>query len=93
MLPPVAVRATGPLGLGALDHRRGRGAEVSVYPDLPAPGGSRSPVRRGRFRDPGARARGPLGLGTEFESVRDYLPDDDVRQINWRATDARSGGR
>jgi uncharacterized protein (DUF58 family) len=46
-------------------------------------------VRRGRFRLEG-RARGPLGLGTEFESIRDYLPDDDVRQVNWRAT-ARLG--
>ena len=45
-------------------------------------------LRRGRFRDPGLRTRGPLGLGTEFESVRDYLPDDDVRQINWHATHA-----
>jgi uncharacterized protein (DUF58 family) len=30
--------------------------------------------------------RGPLGLGTDFESIRDYLPDDDIRQVNWRAT-------
>ena len=43
-------------------------------------------LRRGRFREPGQRTRGPLGLGTEFESVREYLPDDDVRQINWLAT-------
>jgi uncharacterized protein (DUF58 family) len=47
-------------------------------------------LRRGRFRDPGLRTRGPLGLGTDFESIRDYLPDDDVRQINWLAT-ARVG--
>ena len=44
----------------------------------------------GRWRSPGRRARGPLGLGTELESVRDYLPDDDIRQVNWRAT-ARLG--
>jgi uncharacterized protein (DUF58 family) len=30
------------------------------------------------------------GEGTEFESLRDYLPDDDYRRINWKAT-ARSG--
>jgi uncharacterized protein (DUF58 family) len=36
------------------------------------------------------RTRGPVGLGTEFERVRDYLPDDDIRQVNWRAT-ARAG--
>jgi len=25
-------------------------------------------------------------LGTDFESIRDYLPDDDIRQVNWPAT-------
>jgi len=44
-------------------------------------------VRQGRFRAAWRLTRGPLGLGTEFESVRDYLPDDDVRQINWQATE------
>jgi uncharacterized protein (DUF58 family) len=39
---------------------------------------------------PGRISRGPLGLGTDFESVRDYSPDDDIRQLNWRAT-ARVG--
>jgi uncharacterized protein (DUF58 family) len=47
-------------------------------------------VRHGRFRDPGRRPQGPLGLGTEFELIRDYSPDDDIRQVNWRAT-ARVG--
>ena len=32
------------------------------------------------------RTRARLGLGTEFETVREYSPDDDVRQINWMAT-------
>jgi len=27
-----------------------------------------------------------MGLGTEFERVRDYSPDDDIRQVNWLAT-------
>jgi uncharacterized protein (DUF58 family) len=47
-------------------------------------------VRQGRLTESGNRMRGPLGLGTEFESVRDYQPDDDIRQVNWRAT-ARLG--
>ena len=47
-------------------------------------------ARYSRYRDPGASGRGPLGLGTEFEKVRDYQPDDDIRQVNWRAT-ARLG--
>jgi len=89
-LPPAAVRLTGPLGLGAWTHRAGEETEVLVYPDLPAAFRLALAVRQGRFRDTGRATRGPLGLGTEFESVRDYLPDDDVRQVNWRAT-ARLG--
>ena len=46
-------------------------------------------MRQGRLQGEGRR-RGPLGLGTEFESVRDYLPDDDIRHVNWRAS-ARLG--
>ena len=63
---------------------------MRVYPDLP---GAR---RLASARPPrtlprgGAAPRGPLGLGTEFESLREYSPDDDVRQVNWLAT-ARLG--
>jgi uncharacterized protein (DUF58 family) len=63
---------------------------VQVYPDVPAARRLVIALRQGRFREPGQRTRGPLGLGTDFESVREYLPDDDVRQINWLAT-ARLG--
>ena len=86
VLPPVGVRASGPLGLGAWYHRLGGDAEVLVYPDLV--GGRRLALaaRRGRLPEAGRRARGAHGIGTAFEAVRDYSPDDDVRQINWRAT-------
>jgi uncharacterized protein (DUF58 family) len=89
-LPPAAVRVTGPLGLATWDHRAGEEAELLVYPDLPAARRLALTVRAGRFRESGRQSRGPLGLGTEFESIRDYLPDDDIRQVNWPAT-ARIG--
>ena len=89
VLPAPASRVTGPLGLGAWTHRSGEAAELVVYPDLPGARRLAASVRRGRLRDEGRR-RGPLGIGTEFESVRDYLPDDDFRHINWRAA-ARLG--
>jgi uncharacterized protein (DUF58 family) len=89
-LPAVALRARGPLGLGAWQHRAAGEQEVTVFPDLPSARRLALAVREGRFRDPGVRTRGPVGLGTEFERVRDYLPDDDIRQVNWRAT-ARAG--
>jgi uncharacterized protein (DUF58 family) len=90
VLPAVAARRDGPLGLGSWYFRGDSRAEVTVYPDVPAARRLALAVRRGRFRAPGRLTRGPLGLGTEFESIRDYQPDDDVRQINWRAT-ARAG--
>ena len=90
VLPAAALRLDGPLGLGCWFHRGAGAAEVLVYPDLVTAFRLAVAVRRGRFRDPGHLPRGPLGLGTEFESIRDYLPDDDVRQVNWRAT-ARLG--
>ena len=90
LLPPPAVRLDGHLGLGRFLHDAGTPAEVLVYPDMPAAHRLVTAVRQGRFRDPGLLTRGPLGLGTDFESIRDYLPDDDIRQVNWRAS-ARVG--
>jgi uncharacterized protein (DUF58 family) len=89
-LPRPVVRLRGPLGLGAWTHGVGDDAELVVYPDLPGARRLAAAVRQGRFREEGRRTRGPLGLGTDFESLRDYSPDDDVRQVNWLAT-ARLG--
>ncbi|HEV2755892.1 MAG TPA: DUF58 domain-containing protein [Actinomycetota bacterium] len=89
-VPAPASVTTGPLGLGRWFHSGAGTQEVLVYPDLPNARRIVHRLREGRFREPGYLARGPLGLGTEFESVRDYLPDDDFRQVNWRAT-ARVG--
>lgn len=89
-LEPAATKNQGPLGLGAWYHRAGTGDELIVYPDLPAARRLAVAVRQGRFAEEGRRSRGPLGLGTDLERIRDYQPDDDIRQVNWRAT-ARRG--
>jgi len=85
-LPPPVTRTVGPLGLGRWDHAGAEATEVVVYPDLPGARRLALAVRQGRFGGQGLRSRGPLGLGTEFESVRDYVTDDDIRQVNWLAT-------
>ena len=87
VLPGPVARRIGPLGLGRRDFTLLEDAELHVYPDLPAASRLVDAVRRGRFRETGLRTRGALGLGTDFESIRDYLPDDDIRQVNWAATD------
>ena len=88
-LGPVALRVTGPLGLGRVHRLVGAPSHLLVYPDLPGARRIALAVRRGRLAET-RRTRGPLGLGTTFDAVRDYVPDDDVRQINWSAT-ARLG--
>jgi uncharacterized protein (DUF58 family) len=90
LLSPPSTRSLGPLGLGSWYHRSGEAVQFVVYPDMPAARRLATEVRLGRFGDSSRRSRGPLGLGTELESIREYLPDDDIRQVNWPAT-ARTG--
>ena len=47
-------------------------------------------MRKVRMREMGFRPIPLKGAGTEFSSLRDYLPDDDPRWIDWNAT-ARRG--
>jgi uncharacterized protein (DUF58 family) len=89
-LPPVASASLGPLGLARVGHRPGVGGTVSVYPDLVGALRLITRLQRELAGHPGRLARGPLGLGTDFESVREYSSDDDIRQLNWRQT-ARLG--
>jgi uncharacterized protein (DUF58 family) len=88
-LPPAVIRITGPIGLGSCDHHVGIAEPVTVFPDLPKARRLAAARRQGRSSDEG-RIRSRLGIGTELESIRDYSPDDDVRQINWVAS-ARAG--
>jgi uncharacterized protein (DUF58 family) len=88
-LPPAVVRVAGPLGLATCDHTVGGPASVTVLPDLPRARRLAAMRRQGRTTEEG-RVRNRLGLGTEFESIREYSVDDDIRQVNWLAT-ARIG--
>jgi uncharacterized protein (DUF58 family) len=79
-------RATGPLGLAAWVHVHPAPPPTTAHTDLPGARRMAAAVRAGTFRDPGLR-RGPLGLGTDFESIREYTPDDDIRRVNWLASE------
>jgi len=90
ILPGVAGASDGPFGLARWHHRSGAPIELLVYPDLLTARRLALRLRQGRASPGGRLRRGPLGLGTEFESIRDYSPDDDIRRVNWRAS-ARLG--
>jgi uncharacterized protein (DUF58 family) len=84
------LRWRGVLGLVVRQARYPSAGSVKVYPNLLDVRKYELLVRRGRLHELGLRTSKLLGMGTEFERLRDYLPDDEYRRINWKAT-ARRG--
>jgi uncharacterized protein (DUF58 family) len=62
------------------------GTPCQVYPNLHQVRQYESLVRRGRVIQLGVRSTRQFGEGSEFEQLRDYVPDDDYRRICWKAT-------
>lgn len=63
---------------------------VKVYPNLADVKKYDLLLRQNRLWELGLRNARIFGSGTEFERLRDYLPDDEYRRVNWKAT-ARRG--
>ena len=62
---------------------------AAVYPDILAVRRWQLTLRRGVRALPGQRRARPPGAATAPASLRDYLPGDDVRRVNWKATARR----
>jgi uncharacterized protein (DUF58 family) len=85
----LAVRAVGPLGLARRQARIELPWPVTVFPNLPVTRVKSSlgyPMRR---RELGFRPMRRLGEGRLFESLREWVPGDDTRTIDWKATARR----
>jgi uncharacterized protein (DUF58 family) len=85
----LAVRSTGPLGLGRRLGRIPLPWDVRVYPHLPAGRLKASIAAAATRRDAGLRAQRHPGEGRQFESLREWVPGDDIRRIDWKATARR----
>jgi uncharacterized protein (DUF58 family) len=84
----ITIRSIGPLGIAARQLVISAPGALRVLP----PFGSRRhlPSRLARLRElDGRTATRIRGMGTEFDSLREYVPGDDVRSIDWRATARR----
>nr|WP_309297301.1 DUF58 domain-containing protein [Lolliginicoccus levis] len=82
------LRSVGPLGVAGRQHDRHVAGTVRALP--PFTSRKHLPSRTARLRElDGRRSVLGRGGGTEFDSLREYVPGDDVRSIDWRAT-ARS---
>ena len=85
------VRIEGPLGLVRRQRAiPGSAVRVRVYPSLRGLRRYELLARRGLMQEAGLKALRTPGASTEFERLREYVPDDEFRRINWKAT-ARRG--
>ncbi|MCP5094641.1 MAG: DUF58 domain-containing protein, partial [Chloroflexi bacterium] len=64
--------------------------KARVYPNLLKIRQYDQLARQGKMLFPGLRQLRLASEGSQFEQLRDYLPDDDYRRISWKAT-ARHG--
>lgn len=85
-MPPAEIDLRLPRGWARRRWDLDDGAVVAVYPDL-ARLTQYDRLRQHRALDRfGVHRVRMLGAGREFEQLREYLPDDDHRHINWKAT-------
>lgn len=84
---PASVSIEDPLGFFSFQRETGGASELFVYPDL-------SEVRKfdlalrkkSTVQTHGMRRGHEKGTGTEFIALRDYVPGDELRFIDWKAT-------
>ena len=84
------VRSHGPWELGWRQMTLGRPETVPVEANIGAVRVYEALARRGQLAELGVRTLRLRTEGTEFERIREAVPDDSLRSINWRAT-ARTG--
>ncbi|WP_367125245.1 DUF58 domain-containing protein [Streptomyces phytohabitans] len=81
----VTVRSYGPLGLAARQGSHSVSWTVRVLPAFTSR--RHLPAKTARLRElDGRTSILTRGEGTEFDSLRAYIPGDDTRSIDWRAT-------
>jgi len=86
----LSLRWVGPLGLVVRQAKVEAKEPVKVYPNLLDVRRYDLLLKRNRLQEMGLRTTRQFGEGTEFERLREYLPDDEYRRINWKATARRN---
>ncbi|MGW2650382.1 DUF58 domain-containing protein [Streptomyces sp. NPDC001393] len=85
----VTIRSYGPLGLFSRQGTHKLPWSVRVLP--PFTSRKHLPSKLARLRELDGRTSVlTRGEGTEFDSLREYVPGDDTRSIDWRATARQS---
>ncbi|CAH0119268.1 hypothetical protein PAE9249_01767 [Paenibacillus sp. CECT 9249] len=83
------LRFRGTMGLWMKQMRVPLEQDVKIYPDLSGVRGILASMQNHLVLE-GKRIYRKERAGSEFHSIREYVPDDDPRFVNWRAS-ARTG--
>jgi uncharacterized protein (DUF58 family) len=86
----VAVRSRSRLGLAWREGRAGEAVAVKVYPNVRRAREAELKALGARSLVAAQRRAAWRGEGRDFESLREYVPGDELRHISWSAT-ARRG--
>jgi uncharacterized protein (DUF58 family) len=86
----LAIRLLGPLGLAWRQGKLELPWTATVYPVGPGTSLRALPLQVSRRREAGLRAIRRPGEGRLFEGLREWVPGDETRIIDWKAT-ARRG--
>ncbi|MEX2293669.1 MAG: DUF58 domain-containing protein [Acidimicrobiales bacterium] len=86
----LVIRVDGPLGLGSRQRTLRKPAVLQVHPLFASRDQAELRINRARVLEVGLRSARGRGGGTEFDQLREYGVDDEIRRIDWAAT-ARSG--
>lgn len=83
------LRVEGLARLGAVIAAVDARAEVRVYPNVRGPRRYELAAQLGSLHTVGVRHVRRVGSGGEFEQLREYVPGDSYREIDWKATAKR----
>jgi uncharacterized protein (DUF58 family) len=83
---PAEIDAWFPQGLARRRWDLPEQARISVYPNLEMLAQYETLRRSHALRQLGIHRMRMIGAGREFDQLREYVPDDDYGDINWKAT-------
>lgn len=79
-------RYRGFLELVIFQENYGQADRVEVYPDITSISRFDAQMRRGQQTEVGLITERKRGIGSDFESLREYVRGDEFRRIDWKAS-------
>jgi uncharacterized protein (DUF58 family) len=89
-IPPMGLRLSHPLGLLEYQETVPAETEVAVSPGRPAAELNWLLTRAALIEEIGSKRSRRRGISMDFESLRDYVPGDETRFIDWKASSRRN---